>query len=182
MPEIDFYLLEKKQAQTPERFIIRLIEKIITLNHRVFLCVNDLMAAQHWSDQFWSLPAQRIIPNQVTGFHPQEPTKQSLNLTASFDHYAKDLTQLSLQSYQTQELSPPLAIGNLTVSLAMDEEKIQGYSRDVIVNIDHDMLTEFTHCQRLAEIVWPADEAKQAARERYRQYKSQGFQVKTHTL
>ncbi len=53
---------------------------------------------------------------------------------------------------------------------------------DVLINLASDVPIFNHHFSRIAEIVESDDSAKAAARERYKQYQAQGFEMKTHNI
>ncbi|RBP49232.1 DNA polymerase III subunit chi [Arenicella xantha] len=53
---------------------------------------------------------------------------------------------------------------------------------DVLINVGTTIPLFSHHFARIAEIVDADDDAKQAARARYKRYQSEGFELKTHTI
>jgi len=53
---------------------------------------------------------------------------------------------------------------------------------DVLINLAADVPVFSHHFSRIAEIVDVSDEAKAAARSRYKHYQSEGFSLKTHDI
>ena len=53
---------------------------------------------------------------------------------------------------------------------------------DILINLASDVPMFNHHFSRIAEIVEADEEAKLAARKRYKSYQSEGFDLKTHTI
>jgi len=54
--------------------------------------------------------------------------------------------------------------------------------RDVLINLSSDVPLFNHHFTRIAEIVDADEGSKQAARTRYKRYKAEGFEIKTHPI
>lgn len=53
---------------------------------------------------------------------------------------------------------------------------------DVLINLGADMPTEAEQFPRVAEVIAQDDGSKSAGRERFRQYRERGFELKTHEV
>ena len=53
---------------------------------------------------------------------------------------------------------------------------------DVLINLGNSVPEVSHHFDRIAEIVEHDDQSKQAARARYKEYQSEGFELKTHDI
>ena len=53
---------------------------------------------------------------------------------------------------------------------------------EVVINLAPDAITFGGRCRRLAEVIGPGDDERQAGRERYRQYRRLGLTVHSHSV
>lgn len=53
---------------------------------------------------------------------------------------------------------------------------------DVLINLDRQVPGEFSRCQRLIEIIGRDEADKAPGRERFKQYRDQGFEIGRHDL
>ena len=66
-------------------------------------------------------------------------------------------------------------------SCAVDEQVLQS-NYDVLINLGHDAPLFSHHFNRVLEIVEPSDAEKAAARQRYKSYKDESFELNTHNI
>jgi DNA polymerase-3 subunit chi len=69
--------------------------------------------------------------------------------------------------------APPIQIG---VNATPEQH------RDILINLSQQIPTCHTQFARIIEIIVHDEKAKETGRERYRFYRAQGFEVKTHQL
>jgi len=62
------------------------------------------------------------------------------------------------------------------------EQALLDQAFDVLINLASEVPVYSHHFERVAEIVEAEDEAKSAARTRYKRYQSEGFEIKTHDI
>ena len=77
------------------------------------------------------------------------------------------------QNNPDNELPTPIVLGT-----SLDEMG----QEDLLINLTQQLPAESQRFQRIAEIVVNSDEEKQAARQRFRHYRDQGFEVKSHNI
>lgn len=71
------------------------------------------------------------------------------------------------------EPPPPIQIGF---------DQLPEKHRDIMINLSQEIPAFYRQFSRILEPVRDAPEAQQAGRERYRTYRSQGFDIQTHKL
>lgn len=74
---------------------------------------------------------------------------------------------------QSNSLPIPILIGN-----HLDENQ----PRDILINLKAQLPEYPERFQRIAELVYNDNEEKQAARERFRYYRDQGYEVNSHEI
>jgi len=70
-------------------------------------------------------------------------------------------------------------VGNVPVVVGQQAAAAQA---DVLVNLGEAMPTEAEQFPRVAEVIAHDDGSKSAGRERFRQYRERGFELKTHEI
>lgn len=71
------------------------------------------------------------------------------------------------------EPTPPIQIG---INVTPEQH------RDILINLSQTVPTCYTQFKRIIEIITDDENAKTAGRERYRTYRTSGFEINTHQL
>ncbi len=83
--------------------------------------------------------------------------------------------------HQPSGESALLSKTHISTAAMVDQEALQ-HDYNVLISLSEDIPVFSHHFSRIAEIIDANDDAKSAARARYRRYQSEGFELKTHQI
>jgi len=138
--QVDFYVLSTTERAAKDAFIARLIEKIYTKGHRIWVRVSDDSLLEHWNRYLWSYRKDSFLP------HVRSDEK----------------------------------LDNIPIVLGLDNQ-LPTLSA-VWVNLSNTIPDNVLQAERLVEVICQVPEELSQGRERYRQYQTLGYSIKTHNI
>lgn len=75
MTKVDFYLLAGSGQEARETMAFKLVEKIYSMKHRVYIHTDSAQASKRLDDMLWTLKAGNFLPHEIsaTNNHPETP-------------------------------------------------------------------------------------------------------------
>ena len=95
MTKIDFYILSDTNKQAENLFACKLIEKIYSIGHQIFIYCEHQAQAFAIDEQLWSFEPSSFIPHNLQGEGPQKPPAVQIGFTAPDAYYHDILINLS---------------------------------------------------------------------------------------
>ncbi|MEO0368891.1 MAG: DNA polymerase III subunit chi [Pseudomonadota bacterium] len=156
MKQVDFYLIGNELADAKYKLASRLANKLKRLSKRVLIITEDSTSTDQLSEVMWSF--------RRTSFLPHERVEQLVG-------------QHELSHSELEALDFVTIGDHLSVNAKLLESEF-----DVLINLASDVPIFNHHFNRIAEIVEANEDAKVAARTRFKRYQGEGFEIATHEI
>lgn len=153
MKQVDFYLISNRVNNAKYKLASRLANKLLRLSQKALLVTESPQATTELDKVMWSFSDTSFLAHEIIGDTIHE---------AGANTGAPSLIQVGEQT---------------SVNASVLD---RGY--DVLINLSAEIPEFNQHFSRIAEIVEAEEEAKVAARQRYKAYQAQGFELKTHNI
>jgi len=117
----------------------------------------------------------------------QRMTQRSLLITdsaaatAELDKVMWSFSDTSFLAHDMISERAPASLVQIGDHSVIDSE-VLARNYDVLINLSTQIPTFSQHFVRIAEIVEPDEDAKAAARSRFKHYQAEGFEMKTHNI
>lgn len=154
--QIDFYILDNNSKRTINQMVCRLCEKALQQQLSVLVYAKSLEQAQQIDELLWTFKANSFIPhkNQLTEHEPND------EITSSFFYPVLICTE---------------------AAIANTKKRFDHYQQ-LLINLTSEPPAFFPQFNRVAELVDKNDDEKEKARNRYRTYRQQGYDLKKYDL
>ena len=162
MTQIDFYLLSDNHPDTLLMSVCKLCAKITKQQMRVYIQTFDQQQAEQLNQRLWGYQKTAFIPSYIV------------------DHKVVD-SKTGTENEQVNnqgitDLATNVELVAMGAGLAPDD------FHQVLINLTAKIPANFSHFERLLELV-PADhQARVASREAFSYYRDRGYKINTHEL
>lgn len=153
--QIDFYILDDTSSQKSLFFACGLIEKLHQKQRRIYIHAQSRHEAERIDALLWTYRDDSFLPHNL--YHPSDDFPPSIQI--GFDDTASE------SSHEVSRCA------------SNDTE-----NSDVLLNLSHELPPFYKHFQQVIEIVFSDPLTQQLARERYKHYREQGYEITTHKL
>jgi DNA polymerase III subunit chi len=166
MTQIDFYILDESSPKNLHQIVCRLCEKALSQKMKVVIYTESIEQAQQLDDLLWSYKPDSFIAHQ-----------NRFNESVENDVPQANIPQKVLFNY-------PVLISNeeqlSTFFTGINQEHWQ-YTQ-LLINLSTNTPPYYQRFDRLAEMVEKDAKQKEVARNRYRNYRQQGYSLNKYDL
>ena len=162
MKQVDFYLISNAVADAKYKLASRLSNKLQRLHQKTLLLTDDSPATEKLDDLMWSFSEVSFLAHD----------RLTLDAGSSAKSHATTLIaegSLIAEGYLNAEGS------------GFSPDQIDG-SFEVLINLSQAIPSFCHHFDRIAEVVEADEDSKVRARQRFKQYKEEGYEIKTHNI